>query len=108
MACKAKPSKRTRAPRKVAGFHETDLTTGQLRKLNALCKSVGDKIGTRAFAQWLAASSKSKARGPVDKNAEMIVGALGPLAREGKLRIPRGGYLVTRGRGREIVNRAKG
>ena len=32
---------------------EADLTKGQLRKLNALRKSVGPDIGERAFAQWL-------------------------------------------------------
>ena len=32
---------------------ESALTKGQLRKLNALRKSVGDEIGERAFATWL-------------------------------------------------------
>ncbi len=43
--CKAKPKKKTRAPRKAAvPFNEAALTKGELRKLNALKKSVGDKI----------------------------------------------------------------
>ena len=33
---------------------ESTLTKGQLRKLNALRKSVGQDIGERAFAEWLA------------------------------------------------------
>ncbi len=33
---------------------------------------------------------------------------LAPLAMSGKLKIPRGGYVVRRGRGRVIVERAKG
>ena len=95
-------------PRKARpSFSETELTKGQLRKLNALRKSVGDTIGTRAFKQWLA-KQKAPAAGPVDKNAELIASTLGPLAKAGKLRIPRGGYLVRRGRGRVIVGAAGG
>ena len=35
------------------GIDEGSLTKGQLRKLTALCKSVGDEIGERTFATWL-------------------------------------------------------
>ena len=80
---------------------ETALTKGQLRKLNALRKSVGPDIGERAFAEWLA--SQAKAEKKAEKNLETIVDALWPLVQQGKLRIRRGGYLVTRGRGRLIV-----
>ena len=38
-----------------------------------------------------------------DKNAELIADALGQLVESSGLRIPRGGYVVTRGRGRVIV-----
>ena len=86
-------------------FSERELTKGQLRKLTALRKSVGDTIGTRAFGQWLAAR-KAPAASAVDKNADLIASTLGPLAKAGTLRIPRGGYLVRRGRGRVIVSRA--
>jgi len=86
---------------------EKELTKGQARKLKALRKSVGDKIGTRAFADWMA-SQKAASAPAVDRNAEMIVKALEPLVKQKKLRIPRGGYQVKRGRGRVIVTRAKG
>ena len=99
-----KAAARTRKP--AARLDEKALTKGQLRKLTALRKSVGDRIAERAFAQWLA-SAKNEPRVAVDRNAEMIVGALEPLAKARKLRIPRGGYLVRRGRGRVIVSRAK-
>ena len=36
------------------GIGEGSLTKGQLRKLTALRKSVGDEIGERTFATWLA------------------------------------------------------
>ena len=94
------PRKRTQA------LNEKQLTKGQRRKLNALRKSVGDSIGTKAFVDWLA-TPKSKPRAPVDRNAEKIVSALESLVKGKKLRIPRGGYLVRRGRGRVIVTRAR-
>ncbi len=94
-------------PKSAKGINEKSLTKGQIRKLTALRKSVGDSIGTRAFQQWLS-RQKTASSTPVDKNALTIVGALEPLAKQGKLRIPRGGYLVKRGRGRVIVTRGAG
>ena len=84
---------------------ETALTKGQRRKLNALRKSVGDAIGEQAFVEWLAAKTSSE--GSNDENAALIVDMLWPLVQQGKLAIPRGGYLIRRGRGRIIVERAK-
>ena len=80
---------------------ESALTKGQLRKLNVLRKSVGPDIGERAFAEWLASQAKEGKK--ADKNVETIVDALWPLVQQGRLSISRGGYLVTRGRGRIIV-----
>ncbi len=94
------------APKTTRTLNEKNLTKGQLRKLIALRKSVGDSIGTRAFAQWLA-KPQAKPSAPADRNAETIVSALEPLVKGKKLRIPRGGYLVKRGRGRVIVARAR-
>ena len=82
-------------------FDELTLTKGQLRKLNALKKSVGDEVGTRAFAEWLASQDTEK--GKPDGNAAMIVDRLWPMVQNGTLAIPRGGYLIRRGRGRIIV-----
>ena len=86
-------------------INETTLTKGQRRKLNALKKSVGDTIGEQAFAEWLAAQSSAK--GGRDENAALIVGTLWPLVQQGRLAIPRGGYLIRRGRGRIIVEKAR-
>lgn len=87
-----------------ARIDESSLTKGQRRKLNALRKSVGDEIGEQAFAAWL--SSQSAASGASsDQNAETIVDTLWPLVQQGTLAIPRGGYLIRRGRGRIIVER---
>ena len=86
-----------------SGFR--DLTKGQRRKLNALRKSVGEDVGERAFATWLA--TQKGAAGDTDGNAAKIVDVLWPLVEEGRLAIPRGGYLLRRGRGRIVVEQAR-
>ena len=90
-----------------SNFDESTLTKGQLRKLNALRKSVGDEVGERAFSDWLAAQPAAETA-KTDRNAQAIADALWPLAREGTLTFPRGGgYLVRRGRGRIVIEPAK-
>lgn len=85
---------------------ETALTGGQERKLNALRRSVGDEIADRAFLEWLS-SQPAAAEAEQDGNAALIADALWPLVQQGTLAIPRGGYLLSRGRGRIIVEPAK-
>lgn len=79
---------------------ESALTKGQLRKLNALRKSVGNSIADEAFAKWLGQAADAP---DTDENAEIIADALWSLIQEGTLTIRRGGYLVRRGRKRVIV-----
>ncbi len=81
-----------------------ELTKGQLRKLNALKKSVGVEIGERAFGEWLA-TVKVPVTPPIDKNVELIAAALEDLIANHKLIIPKTGYHLKRGRGRVIVTR---
>ncbi len=101
-------AKKTQAPRKAAAaINESALTKGELRKLNALRKSVGDMIAEQAFFKWLQGKPKAGAAAPRERNAEMITESLGKLVQSGGLRFPRGGYTVTRGRGRVIVTRVK-
>ncbi len=88
--------------RAVTKIDESGLTKMQLRKLNALMKSVGDEIGVKAFNEWLASRPVEK-KAPVDRNAVRITEALQPLIESKKLTIPRGGYVLRRGRGRVIV-----
>ena len=79
---------------------EAALTKGQVRKLNALRKSLGPAIADEAFAKWLAQSIEAP---EADTNAEIIADTLWGMVRDGKLMIRRGGYVVRRGRGRVIV-----
>ena len=85
---------------------ENSLTKGQRRKLNALRKSVGDEIGERAFAEWHSAQPAS-AGAETDEDAALITETLWPLVRQGTVAIPRGGYVLRRGRGRIIVEPAR-
>ena len=93
------------------GIDEGSLTKGQLRKLTALRKSVGDEIGERTFATWLA--SQGAVDRKEDGNAATIIDTLWPLVEDGALAIPRGGYLLRRGprpdhrRGRAAVERPR-
>lgn len=93
--------------RKRANAVQEGLSKGQLRKLTALSKSLGVEIAHRAFAEWLARSSAARSTG-ADRSAEMIAVTLSQLANKGKLKIPRGGYVVRRGRGRVVVERNAG
>ena len=79
---------------------ESGLKKGQLRKLNALRKSLGPAIADEAFAKWLVQAAEAP---EVDEDAERISAALWELVQDGKLSIRRGGYIVRRGRGRVIV-----
>lgn len=91
-----------RGRRKRTEFNEKELTKGQLRKLNALRKSLGDEIANGAFAQWLSTDAQGGTAG-MDRNAAVIAEAVEAVVLDGKARIPRGGYFIRRGRGRVIV-----
>ena len=84
---------------------QTGLTKGQIRKLNALRKSVGPDIGERAFAQWLKRANAERGTAEDKTSAQIAEAIQAALERKG-LSIPREGYLITRGRGRVVVTRA--
>ena len=91
--------------KKSAGIDERSLSKGNLRKLNALRKSLGDEIAERAFSDWMASSPDVNGGSGLDRNAHRITEALHALIEAGELRIPRGGYMIRRGRGRVIIER---
>lgn len=86
----------------MTSFDESKLTKGQVRKLTALRKSLGSDIANDAFGKWIEQQSKEI---PEDPNVALLTATLMPLIEQGKLRIPRGGYHVRRGRGRVIIER---
>ncbi len=90
----------------MAKIQERDLSKGQLRKLTALRKSLGKGIADNAFTEWLA-SVPTVTTEPADDNAEAIAELLTTPVLEKRINLPRGGYVVRRGRGRVIVERAQ-
>ena len=79
---------------------EADLTKGQLRKLNALRKSVGDTIAEAAFKKWLGQQGSKEKEIKADPVAEKILDALVPLSKDKGLNLGRYGYSVKRARGK--------
>ena len=84
---------------------QTDLTKGQIRKLNVLRKSVGPAIGERAFVEWLKGVNTEKDTAEDKTSAQIAETIQAALEKKGRS-IPREGYLITRGRGRVLVTRA--
>ena len=80
---------------------QSTLTKGQVRKLNALRKSVGNDIGEKAFGKWLATQSKvtKEVRDPV---ADALVAALWNLKDNKNIRLGRKGYVIRRAKGRGV------
>ena len=77
---------------------ETTLTKVQLRKLNALRKSVGSDLGEEVFVKWLARKVKPKAK--ADPVAVKIIEALRGLENDPKFRLGNYGYTIRRVRGK--------
>ena len=75
------------------------LTKGQVRKLNALRKSVGDDIAEDAFGKWMKTQSKApkEVRDPV---ADTLVAALSNLISDKSFRLGTKGYVVKRAKGK--------
>ena len=81
-------------------INEKSLTKGQLRKLNALRKSLGDKIADRAFTQWLKQQPVKSTSVRIDPVADKIVKAVSVLAKDKSFNLGRKGYVVKRAKGR--------
>jgi hypothetical protein len=78
------------------------LTKGEIRKLNALRKSIGEDLANSTFAKWFKSKPKKEQSG-TDKNISILEELIWPLVKDKKVRIPKGGYVLKRGRGRVIV-----
>ena len=79
---------------------ENTLTKGQVRKLNALRKSVGDKLGEEVFGKWLAQQASAAAAPKRDTVAVKIEETLAGLAGDRAFRLGNYGYTVRRARGK--------
>ena len=95
IAAKApKAAKKPQAPR-------TKLTKGQIRKRNALRKSLGNKIADQAFAKWMKAEKSATVKKAPKKDAvaEKIAAALKRVAGK-KLNFGTYGYTIRRAKGK--------
>ena len=78
---------------------QSTLNKGQIRKLNALRKSVGDDIAEDAFGKWMKTQTKTpkETRDPV---ADALVAALSNLTSDKSFKLGRKGYVVRRAKGK--------
>ena len=81
---------------------QSALTKGQLRKLNALRKSIGDDLADAAFSKWLKQQAKVSKAPKADAVAEKIAEALKPFEKDKSFNLGRYGYKVTRSKGRGV------
>jgi hypothetical protein len=75
------------------------LTKGQVRKLNALRKSIGDDIAEDAFSKWMKSQTKTpkEVRDPV---ADALVAVLDQFKNDKTFRLGAKGYVVKRSKGK--------
>ena len=77
---------------------ESKLTKGQVRKLNALRKSVGDELGEEVFGKWLAQQAAMKPK--PDPITVKIGEALAGYESDKSFRLGNYGYTIRRARGK--------
>ncbi|NKB56385.1 MAG: hypothetical protein GKS00_08620 [Alphaproteobacteria bacterium] len=81
-------------------INEKELSKGQVVKLNALRKSVGDDLAEDVFAKWMKRQAASKVIEKADPVAEKLRSVLAPLAKDDGFRLGNQGYTVRRARGK--------
>ena len=81
-------------------LNEKSMTKGQLRKLNALRKSLGDKIADRAFAKRQKEQPANIVTAKSDPVAEKLVAAMASLSTAKAFKLGRKGYVVKRAKGK--------
>ena len=81
---------------------ESTLTKGHIRKLNALRKSVGNRLGNEVFAKWLAQQASAAAEPKLDPIAVKIEEALAQYGGDQSFRLGNYGYTIRRARGKGV------
>ena len=80
-------------------INELQLTKGQLRKLNSLRNSIGNKIAEEAFTKWLKTQKPKIVVQKSDLVAQKLLEVLKPIASK-KLNLGTYGYTIKRARGK--------
>ena len=78
---------------------KSTLTKGQVRKLNALRKFLGNKIADPAFSKWLKTQNPHKFGGKTDPVAEKLERSLKSLSSK-KINLGTWGYTIKRAKGK--------
>ncbi len=79
---------------------ENELSKGQVVKLNALRKSVGDDLAEDVFSKWMKRQSSAKTVEKEDPVAEKLKAVLAPLEKDDAFRLGNQGYTIRRARGK--------
>ena len=80
-------------------INEESLTKGQVRKLNALRKSLGNEIADNAFTKWMKTQTKDNSV-QIDPVAVKIEEALSSLLHDKAFRLGSKGYVIKRSKGK--------
>ena len=83
-------------------MNKKSLTKGQLRKLNALRKSLGNQIADKAFKEWLKQQAKQAPAERADPVVNKLMAALKGLEKDKSVNLGRKGYVVKRAKGRGV------
>ena len=78
------------------------LTKGQLRKLNALRKSLGNQIADKAFKEWQKQQAKQVPAERADPVVNKLLAALKGLEKDKSINLGRKGYVIKRAKGRGV------
>ncbi len=78
---------------------EKSLTKGEVRKLAALRKSVGDEIGDEAFTKWLK-NKPAIVAAKVDPIAMKLEEAIGRFAKDKSFKLGLYGYTIKKSKGK--------
>ena len=77
------------------------LNQGQIHKLNALRRSIGDDIADAAFSKWMRTQSKTP-KEVRDSVADALVAALVHLQSDKSFKLGNKGYTVRRAKGKGV------
>ena len=80
-------------------INEETLNKGQIRKLNALRKSLGNEIADNAFTKWMKTQTKDNSV-QIDPVAVKIEESLSSLIHDKAFRLGSKGYVIKRSKGK--------
>ena len=83
-------------------MNKKSMTKGQLRKLNALRKSLGNQIADKAFKEWQKQQAKQVPAERADPVVNKLLAALKGLEKDKSINLGRKGYVIKRAKGRGV------